>query len=201
VQAKTNVPVLEFVGQFGMPNLDKLNIILNIPEYKDSANISVIKQEKNGVSLLAGVKFENKTSDFKNEYRFMAAELVNDQLKSVKFKGVVWNVEFVPTAQNIMRLKFMASANSEENTFVAKTENGALKFYFGDHSSHAGDFVFADNVVGNLTKGFNWPIAVVQSILALPGDKVFRFSDEGASQITVDSGLATYKYILPAQQK
>jgi hypothetical protein len=30
---------------------------------------------------------------------------------------------------------------------------------------------------------------------------MIRFSDEGAVQITVDSGLAIYNYILPAQTK
>jgi hypothetical protein len=74
-------------------------------------------------------------------------------------------------------------------------------FYFGDHSSHAGNFAFADGVTGTVSKGFHWPISVVQGILNLPGDKTFRFSDEGAAQITVDSGLAVYNYTMPAQQK
>ena len=38
-------------------------------------------------------------------------------------------------------------------------------------------------------------------ILSLPGDITMRFSDEGASMITVDSGMITYDYILPAQSK
>jgi len=37
--------------------------------------------------------------------------------------------------------------------------------------------------------------------LTLPGDKSLKFSDEGAAMITVDSGIAQYNYILPAQQK
>jgi hypothetical protein len=39
------------------------------------------------------------------------------------------------------------------------------------------------------------------AILSLDGDKVMKFSDQGAMQIQVDSGLATYEYILPAQSK
>jgi hypothetical protein len=35
----------------------------------------------------------------------------------------------------------------------------------------------------------------------LPGDKVVRFSDAGAAEITVDSGIANYRYLLPAQAK
>lgn len=201
VQAKTNKPVSEFIGMFGMPNLSKLSTILGIPEYKDDAKISLTMQDKDGTQIASGLHFENKAGDFKNDYRFMAAEIVGDRLKSVKFKGANWNVEFHPTAINIQRLKFQAQANSDETTFTAKTEGTDLKLFFGDHSSHAGNFVFQNDIKGSLTKGWNWPVSAVISILSLPGDKVFRISDDGAAQITVDSGLATYNYILPAMTK
>ena len=201
LQAKTHKPLPQFVGQFGMPNLAKLNTILGIPEYKEDAKVTVQTQIKNEVSIPTGLHFENKAGDFKNDYRFMSTELINEQLKTIKFKGAAWNVEFEPTVQNILRLKFMASANSEETTFVAKTEDGNLRFYFGDHSSHAGNFIFAENVAGTIAGNYLWPVAMTQSILNLPGDKIFRFSDAGTAQITVDSGLALYTYFLPAMQK
>jgi hypothetical protein len=37
--------------------------------------------------------------------------------------------------------------------------------------------------------------------MSLAGDKIVRISDDGAAMITVDSGLAVYNYILPAQSK
>jgi hypothetical protein len=201
LQAKFLGPIAEFIGTFGMPNLGKLNTILNIPEYKEDAVITVIRQNKNEETVPVGVHFENKTGDFKNDYRFMSADIVNDKLKSAKMRPVKWNIDIVPGAASIQRLKFQASANSEETTFIAKTDKSDLKFYFGDHSSHAGDFVFQSGVSGTLTKAWHWPVAVVISILSLPGDKTFKISDEGAAMITVDSGIAIYNYILPAQTK
>ena len=201
VQARFKNPVPEFVGTFGMPNLAKLNTILNIQEYKDDAKIGVTHQTHNDETVPAGVHFENKAGDFKNDYRFMLAAIVSDKLKAVKFKGVKWGVEVEPTVAAIQRLRFQASANSEETTFIAKVENGSLKFFFGDHSSHSGNFVFQHDVTGSLTKAWSWPVSAVISILALPGDKSLKISDEGAAMITVDSGIATYNYILPAQQK
>jgi hypothetical protein len=198
VQAQFHNPVPEFVGTFGMPNLGKLNTILNIPEYKEDAKLSITKKDDGAPN---GVHFENKAGDFKNDYRFMSAEIVNDKLKTVKFKGVKWGVEIEPSVAAIQRLRFQAQANSEETTFIAKVENSNLVFYFGDHSSHAGNFVFAHDVAGSLNKAWSWPVSAVISILSLAGDKMIRFSDEGAAQITVDSGLAVYNYILPAQQK
>jgi hypothetical protein len=35
----------------------------------------------------------------------------------------------------------------------------------------------------------------------LSGDITMKISDQGAMQISVDSGIATYDYILPAQTK
>lgn len=201
VKAKTVAPVADFVGQFGMPNLGKLNILLNIPEYKEDAKITVTSKKTEDTTILTGLHFENKTGDFKNDYRFMTSAMVNESLKTIKFKGVKWNVEFVPSVQSIQRMKFMTQANSEETTFAAKTDNGDLKFFFGDHSSHAGDFVFHKGVNGTLSRGFMWPVSVVNSILSLTGEKMFRISDEGATQISVDTGLVLYDFILPAMQK
>lgn len=201
VQAKFKNPVPEFVGTFGMPNLGKLNTILNIPEYKEDAKLSINSQDRNGSQVPVGVHFENKSGDFKNDYRFMTSEVINEKLKVAKFRGVNWDVDIKPTVQSIQRMKFQASANAEETTFIAKTNGNKLEFYFGDHSSHAGNFVFQDGVAGSLTKAWNWPVSAVISILSLPGDKQLKFSDGGAAMIVVDSGIATYNYILPAQTK
>lgn len=201
VQAKFKNPVPEFVGTFGMPNLSKLNTILNIQEYREDAQISVTSQTHNNETVPSGIHFENKVGDFKNDYRFMLAAIVNDKLKTVKFKGVKWGVEIEPSVAAIQRMKFQAQANSEETTFIARTEKNNLVFYFGDHSSHSGNFVFQHDVAGSLSKAWSWPVSAVISILSLSGDKTLKISDEGAAMITVDSGIAEYNYILPAQQK
>jgi hypothetical protein len=202
LQAKVKGPIAEFIGSFGMPNLGKLQTILNIPEYKEDAKITVNKQDRNGEQVPVGVHFENKDGDFKNDYRFMSSELfTEDMKKNIKMRSVNWTVDIVPTVASIQRLKFQAGANSEENNFVVKIENGDLKFYFGDHSSHAGNFTFQTGVSGKLSKSWAWPVAAVVSILSLPGDKALKISDEGVLMITVDSGLADYNYMLPAQTK
>ena len=191
-------PHADFMGTFGMPNLSKLKILLNLQEYRENAQLSLTRKD---TGVADGINFENATGDFKNNYRFMAAEIVNEKLKTVKFKGVNWHIEFTPTVAAIQRLKMQAQANAEEVNFTAKTDNGDLKFSFGDHSTHSGNFVFHPGVTGTLKRAWSWPIKTVISILDLTGDKTFRISDDGAAQITVDSGLAVYNYILPAQSK
>jgi hypothetical protein len=201
LNAEFKAPIAEFVGVFGMPNLDRLNTILNIPEYKEGSKITVASQkDTEGTDVPASINFENKGGDFKNSYRFMSTAVINDQLKNVKMKPVKWGVEIAPTALSIQKLKFQAMAHSDATTFSSKTENGELKFFFGEASSHAGSFTFA-TTSGSLSKQLNWPVAVVNSILSLPGDKTFKISDDGVAEITVDSGLAVYHYMLPAQTK
>ena len=198
VDAKFAGPVAEFMGVFGMPNLSKLKILLNLPEYKENAQLN-IKRRDTGVP--ESLQFANAVGDFKNSYRFMATEIINEKAKTVKFKGANWHVTFEPTVAAIMRLKMQSQANAEEPNFQVRTDNGDLKFYFGDHSTHAGDFVFQPGVSGQIKRAWSYPVAVVIGILGLTGDKTMRISDDGVMQITVDSGLAVYNYILPAQSK
>jgi len=172
--------------------------LLNLQEYKENAKLALTKKANGSPD---GIEFENAASDFRNTYRFMAAEIVNDKLKTPKFKGVTWHIEFEPTVAAIQRLRMQAQANAEEPNFQARTENGDLKFFFGDHSTHAGNFVFHSGVNGQLKRAWSWPAQQFMAIMALTGDKTIRISDDGAAKITVDSGVAVYNYILPAQSK
>jgi hypothetical protein len=138
---------------------------------------------------------------FKNDYRFMSTEIINEKLKSVKFKGTTWDIEFEPRVAAIARLKLQAAAHVEETVFTVKTENNNLVFYFGDANSHAGSFIFETNVTKELQNSWSWPIQQVISILSLDGRIKMSISDQGAMKISVDSGIGQYDYILPAQTK
>ena len=199
--AETANPTPDMIGIFGMPQLNKLKYNLDCPEYKENAKIDVVKQDRNGETIPVGLHFENEAGDFKNDYRFMNTEIINEKLKTVKFRGVKWDVEINPTVQSIQRFQFQASANTEHTTFLAKTDGDKLKFTFGDQSTHGGEFIFATGVSGNLNKGWTWPVASVLSILKIAdaNNAKVSFSNEGAMQIELDSGIATYKYIIPAQ--
>jgi hypothetical protein len=179
MEATTANPYPDMLGVFGMPQLNKLKYLLDGNEYKENAKISVTFAERNGETVPVGIHFENKDSDFKNDYRFMNTEVINEKMKTVKFRGVKWDVEIEPTVAAVQRFNFQAGAHNEHPTFLAKTEGGNLKFTFGDQSTHAGEFVFAMGVDGKLDRGWTWPVMPILS--------------------TLDSGLATYKYIIPAQ--
>lgn len=198
--AESHQPVPEFKGLFGMPNLEKLQMHLKNPEYQKDADIQVIETERNGEKIPTHIHFENTSGDYKNDYRFMSRGIIEEKMKSVKFKGSKWAIEFEPTDMAISRMKLMSSAHAEETTFVVKTIDDNLVLYFGDPSTHAGNFVFQTDVKP-LKHQWSWPVNQVQSILSLDGDKKMYISDQGAMKIDVDSGLIKYEYILPAQMK
>ena len=87
VNAKTKDPVNDFEGTFGMPNLNKLDLHLKCPEYKENAKINVTVAQRNGEDIPTGLHFQNAAGDFENDYRFMNQDIINEKLKSVKFKG------------------------------------------------------------------------------------------------------------------
>jgi hypothetical protein len=202
VQAEANTPVPEFKGTFGLPNLSKLDLHLKNPEYKEGGSIDVIWEIRNNENRPVMIHFENAAGDFKNDYKLMGTELINEKLKTVKFKGSgVWQVEFEPSVTSMGRFKLQAAAHSEETVFLVKTESDQLKFYFGDANTHEGSFTFQTDITGKLRQNWSYPITQFVSILNLDGDKTVKFSDDGVALITVNSGIAKYNYYIPAQTK
>jgi hypothetical protein len=201
VKAKTKVPYSDFKGTFGMPNLNKLDLHLKNPEYKEGEEIRVVWAIRNNENRPVSIHFENAAGDYKNDYMLMGRELINDKLKKVTFNGSNWSVDVEPTVASINRLKLQAAAHVEENTFLVKTDGDQLLISFGDASTHEGNFVFTSGITGKLRQAWNFPVTHFISILNLSGDKRVKFGDNGVALITVDSGLTEYEYYIPAMTK
>ena len=92
LSSNTHNKVSEFGGTFGMPNLDKLALHLKNPEYQKDAKLEVVKADRNGETIPTHIHFENSSGDFQNDYRFMNKQIIEEKLKTVKFKGAAWNV-------------------------------------------------------------------------------------------------------------
>jgi len=198
---QTIEPQQNMIGVFGMPQLEKLKYLLDCQEYQEDAKIELVTAERNGDTIPVGIHFENKEGDFNNDYRFMNEAVITEKLKTVEFNGPKWDIELTPTMSSINRFQYQVSANSEHTTFLAKTDGDQLKFMFGDASSHGGGFVFSAGVTGKLNKSWAWPVAPILSILKLANSNkaLLSFSNNGVMQITLDSGVAVYRYIIPAK--
>lgn len=197
IEGSFKQPEPNFKGTFGLPNLVKLKTILNLDEYGEDANIAT----KRDNDVAKSIYFENKNKDFNNEYRLMPEEIANTKVGNFIFKGTTWNITFDPAVESINRLKRQAQANSEVDSFKLKIENSDIKIYFGDPATHNGSFVFQSNVTGTLSNILKFPVNLVIQVLNMAGDKTMRISERGILEITIDSGIATYRYLIPAQGK
>jgi len=201
INAKTKNPYPEFKGTFGMPNLNKLDLHLKNPEYKEGEEIKVVWEIRNNENRPVAIHFENAAGDFKNDYRLMGQELINEKLKKAMFNGSTWQVEVQPSVSSINRLKLQAAAHNEENKFLVSTSGDQLNISFGDASTHEGSFVFQSGITGKLKQSWSFPVTHFISILNLSGDKTIKFGDNGIALIHVDSGLTEYDYLIPAMTK
>jgi len=190
----------EFKGVFGMPNLGKLRTILSFDDYNENSSIVMTRQQRDDADVPVAIHFETQDKSFINDYRLMSQAIVEEKIKQVKFAGAKWDIDFVPQAANIQRMKKQSQANNEETVFTAKVDGGDLKIFFGDVSTHSGNFVFEPKVNGNLARAWSWPVKEFLSIMDLVGDKRVYISDQGVMRITVDSGIAEYEYLLPSSR-
>jgi hypothetical protein len=200
-------PLVDFIGVFGLLELNHLNALLNIPEYSEGAKIALRKQLRNGVEHLDGLDFENNTDDFNNFHRFVARSVIENKTRDLKDLATPPpSMVFEPSVQSIQRLKFQAQAYSGDGLISVQSVRDELKFRFGDSSSHEGSYTFHKFTDGKskLSHVYMWAIDSLQAVLALPGDKEISIIEVAPSAlmiVKVDSGLGVYEYKFPSQSK
>jgi hypothetical protein len=168
LRAKLHGVIPEFEGLFGIPNLPLLNTLLNIPEYQDDgAKLTVTRDVRNNIEQPINIKFENATGDFKNEFRLMASNIIDNVEPLLKFNVTSWPCTFEPTVAAQQRLKYQTSAHPEEKAVTFRIENGEVRAMIGDGSSHNGSFVFHTGVDKKVKETIVVPVLVVNSVLTL----------------------------------
>jgi len=202
LQAKLHNTVEEFNGEFGLGNLGFLAGVTGLGNYQtDDATVDVVARDRNGVSSPDHLMFKDADGNT-DQYRFMSKEIIEQTLQTVKFKGVEWDVTLEPTKAKVNELQQVAGIyGGIEPNFTVKTEGSDLIVTVGAaDGSFTGKRTFAQNVNGEITEGYAWPLAQVLAILKLgmSGTCVMQISKKGALMISVDSGIGKYDYILPA---
>lgn len=202
VNAKLHAPVADFAGEFGMGNLSFLNGICSLPNYKEEdASVEVNRRERNGTEIPVELKFKDGQGN-NDTYRLMSKDIVEQTLKTLKFKEPAWDVVFEPSKAKVSELTQVAGIyGGIEPNFSVKTEDGNLIVTLGSsEGGFLGKRTFANNVDGDMTEGWSWPLGQVLAILKLgmTGTCNMKFSNAGALMISIDSGLGQYDYVLPA---
>ena len=202
-KGELNNPVVDFVdATVGLSRMGVLKGYLQYPDFEnENATVRVVTQDRNGESVPTEVEFisENGTDA---HYRFMLADVINQQLKDIKFKGAEFDVDIEPSQKMMKDLTYFNTILAAyEANFMPKTEDGALYFHVGDGGSDRTKILINNNVEGEINTDWKWPLDVVLKILRL-GDNsslVMSFNNQGLLQIKVDSGMGIYTYLLPAR--
>jgi len=192
-----NKHIPEFDGEFGLGNIDFLNNILNLPDYDEECNISVINDKEDD---LKGLTIENSSGSV-DKYSFISKKLLDQMLPVISFKGAKWDITFEPTKLAVSHLSAFANAYSNnEKIFSVYTEKNNLVFKCGSLDSNGGTRIFAKDVGYSMKQSWSWQISPILQVLklGLSGHCVCSLSDQGVFMISVDSGVCTYKYYFPA---
>ena len=198
-----NNPVVDFVdATVGLSRMGVLKGYLQYPDFDDeNATVAVKTQERNSETVPTEVEFVSANGTDAH-YRFMLADVINQQLKDIKFKGAEFDVNIEPSQKMMKDLTYFNTVLAAyEANFSPKTEDGALYFHVGDGGSDRTKILIDNNVEGEINTDWKWPLDVVLKILRL-GDNsslVMSFNNQGLLQLKVDSGMGVYTYLLPAR--
>lgn len=202
VKGKLNNPLGEFRGVFGLSNLGLLRNLVEFPTYKtDGAAVTVKRRDRNGDMIPEEIVFKDENGS-KDCYRLMAQEVIPDQ---PRFVGVSWDVEIAPSKSTLKEfMQRAAMYGSLESLFGVDIVDGDLVFLFGDKdgSTHRGTMVFEKGIGGSMKGEQWWPMSPVLQILKLSdgSDCTMSISQKGALQITIETPVGEYRYILPAKK-
>lgn len=203
MEASILEPFKDITGDFGLGRLSILQGYLNFPNYKtDDATITVNYKDRGDKKNVPEDMVFNDGNGQKSVYRFMSY----DMIPYAKFTGTKWDVKFEPSRTKIQEFQTLAGIlGSNEPYFLAKTEDGKLKFLIGeeDSASDRTEIVMSDSVDGELKGDLYWPSDKIISILKLGMDEnpVIEIMNRGALQITITSSKVKYKFILPARRR
>lgn len=190
-------------GVLGLSRMGILSGYLGFSQFRDEdATVKVLTQKVGETEVPSELSFESKAGHTA-QYRFMSPSLAQEQINVPPFKGVQWNVTVEPKKAAIRDLATLSNIlGSYEDAFAVRVSGNNLEFLIGAGSTDRSKVVFATGINGSLKHSWRFPIAQMLSVLKLyesSSSTVVSFSDAGAMQIEVDSGLGVYTYIFPAR--
>jgi hypothetical protein len=208
MKATSKEPVAEFDGVFGMPNLKILKGYIEAFDKmidasdKNAKKVSIDIQKNNtdNPNLPTDIQFKIpsvSTAIYRLQLMNLPSQL---SLKSTPS----WDAEIVqPSRSKISEFAAFASILSDiEKNFSVKTNNEELlKFNIGNENSSTDkvSFVFADGVKKTVNPQLFWRCNDFLSIMNLSSAAatVVKISNLGVIQISVDTGLINYDFLLP----
>lgn len=194
-------PVDGLDGEFGLSNLSLLGTITSDSEYSlKETVVDVVYETKNNEKIPTELSYVNRSKSSIG-CRFLAKQSVPAQ---PQFNEPVWDVIVKPSKLIINQFNWAANGLAAyEQYFMPKIVNGELKFFIGNETGgdQRAGIVFDSNRSEQFEIDKRWKIALLQNVLKMSDscDCEMALSTKGAIQITLNTGIAKYRYILPAK--
>jgi hypothetical protein len=196
-------PSPEFIGEFGLTNLDMLNGLLNFTSYKtEGSTFSVKRMEvpKVGETVVA-FHFKDASGTVGAKFATMNPNLIAQQ---AVIGNIDWEVQTVPTKSKISEFTQLTSLyKTVDETFRATIVDKNLVFSLGDNheTTHNASMIFASGIEGKLSKDImKWKSGMFLNILkiATVNNEVPKISISGRGPIgvSVKTENGTYNYVL-----
>ena len=205
---KLRTPISELQGQVvGLSRMNVLDGFMRYPDFTPTKNGTISFKKENHPShgdVVSEVHFEGKAGTT-GSYRFVGRTTIEEQIRVPEFRGVNWDITYVPTKEDYEDLKYLAGIfAAQEAVFIPEIAGDELVFSIGTQASdrtqihlNTGELTVENTLKGNLS----WPLDKVLTILAKGMDaecKMF-ISSAGALKIEIDTGVGLYEYILTAK--
>lgn len=193
-------PIDGLDSTIGLTRMSVLSGYLNfLPFTSEKAHITIMTQERNGVSLPTAVQFNSNVGHSAN-YRFMSKQQVESEIQIPTFMEPNWDVVFSPSRQAVRDLSALRSiVGSLETDFIIETKDNKLNFLIGSDSTDSSKVTFATDVMGVLRHSYQWSIRSILPILRLGEDAAsitVSISDAGIAKFEIDSGIGVYTYLV-----
>lgn len=201
VNAVLKEPVIDFVGDFGVPNLGLLRGLLDFAPYRaDGSSFSVKRRMRGDREIVEEFQFRDQRG-IGADYRLMSPDGIGAKLQST----VAWDVNFEPEKEKIAQFNQLAGLYNEvEKTFGVKTEKGNLVFQLGNDNSstHRAAIVVAEGMKGVVKNTSRWSIQKFQGVMKLVGARSSNISlSKGILGIATETTYGTYTYYLIGENR
>lgn len=195
-------PSPEFIGEFGLTNLDMLNGLLNFTSYKTEGSKFTVKRAtlpKVGETVVA-FQFTDANGTG-SKFATMNPNVIKAQ---AVIGSIDWEVQTVPTKSKITEFTQLTSLyKSVDETFRATIVDGNLVFSLGDShdTTHNASMVFASGIDGKLSKDImKWKSGLFLNILkvATVNNEVptLSISGRGPMGVSLKTENGSYNYVL-----
>lgn len=198
LRAQFLAPVPEFQGEFGIQNLGRLAVILNLPVYRDDAQAAVA-HKADGTTFLE-IQLASAQGNFRNSFRLANTQLI----PAVDLTSEPdWIYCFEPTEQAVQHLRYLAQSVSDDPAVEIFSQGTDLIMRLGDVNNSQGQMVFHDYAgTEPLQQHQFWTMRDLLQALSLPAaGKVLSLSNQGMLKLDVQSDIAQYTYYFPGLSK